>query len=136
MTGDPAAADDPLLRIRVPRQVLIGIGAAAVSTVPLAFLSPLLGLLWLLPVLWLVAALRSGVDADRAGLTVRRPLSSRVLGWDGIRGLRIRRNAIWAVGTDGSAVRLPVVRPRHLPLLAAVSGGRLPDPAAPAAEAQ
>ena len=135
MTG-PAAAGDPLLRIRMPRQVLLGVGAAAIGTVPLAFLSPWLALLWLLPVLGLAAALRSGVDADRAGLRVRGPLSSRVLGWDDIRGLRIRRNTVWAVGTDGSAVRLPVVRPRHLPLLAAVSGGRLPDPTAPASEAQ
>jgi hypothetical protein len=135
VTG-PAAGDDPLLRIRMPRQVLLGIGAAAVGTVPLAFVSPWLALLWLLPVLGLVAALRSGVDADRAGLTVRGPLSSRVLGWDDIRGLRIRRNAIRAVGTDGAQVRLPVVRPRHLPLLAAASGGRLPDPTAPAAGAQ
>lgn len=29
---------------------------------------------------------------------------------------------------DGTAVRLPVVRPRHLALVSAASGGRVPDP--------
>lgn len=119
---------DPVLRIRTPRQVLVGLGTAAFVTVPLVFASPWLVPLWLAPVLGLAVVLRNGVDADRAGLTVHTLRGSRPLRWDGVRGLRIRRNKVWAVLTDDSAVRLPVLRPRHLPLLASVSGGRLPDP--------
>ena len=124
--------DGPLLRIRTPRQALIGLGTAAFVTIPLVFTSPWLALLWLVPAVGLATVLRSGVDADRSGLTVRTLRGTRPLGWGGIRGLRLRGNKVWAVLSDDSAVRLPVVRPRHLPLLAAASGGRLPDPSADA----
>ncbi|CAA9213288.1 MAG: hypothetical protein AVDCRST_MAG41-94 [uncultured Corynebacteriales bacterium] len=130
MTAAAPGDGDPLLRIRMPRQSLIGLGTAAFVTLPLVFAWPWLAPLWLVPVVGLVAVLRSGVDADRAGLTVHTLRGARPLRWDGVRGLRIRRNTVWAVLADDSAVRLPVVRPRHLPLLASVSGGRLPDPSA------
>ena len=74
-----------------------------------------------------------GVDADPAGLTARTMLRSRRLSWDDIAGLRIRRSRIGAVLRNGRTVRLPVLRPRHLSVLAAASGGRLPDPSAGAA---
>ena len=66
----------------------------------------------------------------RTGLTTHTLLGTRRLAWDDIAGLRIRRSRIGAVLRNGSTVRLPVLRPRHLSLLAAASGGRLPDPTA------
>lgn len=123
---------EDVLQVRVPRVNLFAVAVAAIGTVPLAFASPWLAVLWLLPVLGGVYVVRSGVDADRSGLTVHTVLRTRRLVWDDIAGLRIRRSRLSAVRRDGTAVRLPVLRPRHLSLLAAVSGGRLPDPAAAA----
>ena len=125
------------LRVRIPRVNLFAVAVAAVCTVPLAFASPWLAVLWLIPVLGLVHVLRAGVDADSTGLTRHTVLGSRRLGWDQLAGLRLHRSRVAAVLRDGGVVRLPVLRPRHLPLLAGVSGGRLPDPSAPGpAEAQ
>ncbi len=127
------SAPEETLRLRIPRVNLFAVAVAAVGTVPLAFASPWLAVAWLLPVLGGVHVLRSGVDADRSGLTVHTVIRTRRLAWDDIAGLRIRRSRLAAVRRDGKVVRLPVLRPRHLPVLAAVSGGRLPDPtAAPA----
>ncbi len=44
-------------------------------------------------------------------------------------GFRVaERGDLWLVTTCGTEVRLPVLRARDLPRLAAVSGGRIPDP--------
>ncbi|HST65893.1 MAG TPA: PH domain-containing protein [Mycobacteriales bacterium] len=128
-------APDPAdqLRVRIPRVNLFAVVVAAVCTLPLAFASPWLALVWLLPLAGLAYVLRTGVDADAEGLTARTMLRSRRLSWDDIAGLRIRRARIAAVLRNGTAVRLPVLRPRHLSVLAAASGGRLPDPTARAA---
>jgi hypothetical protein len=120
------------LRIRIPRVNLFAVLVAAICTLPLAFASAWLAIVWLLPLAGLLHVLRTGVDADSDGVTARTMLRSRRLSWDDIAGLRIRRARIAAVLRDGSAVRLPVLRPRHLSLLAAASGGRLPDPTASA----
>ena len=118
------------LRLRIPRVNLFAVAVGAICTVPLAFASPWLSVLWLLPVAGLVHVVRSGLDADPAGLTTHTMLRTRRLSWDDIRGLRIHRSRIGAVLRDGSTIRLPVLRPRHLSLLSAASGGRLPDPTA------
>jgi Bacterial PH domain len=122
--------EDTPLRVRIPRVNLFAVAVAAICTVPLAFASPWLAVLWLLPLAGLAHVLRAGVDADAAGLTAHTMLRSRRLSWDDIRGLRIRRSRIGAVLRDGSTIRLPVLRPRHLSSLSAASGGRLPDPTA------
>ena len=123
------------LRVRIPRINLFAVAVGAICTVPLAFASPWLAIIWLLPIVGLVHVLRTGVDADPDGLTTHTLLGTRRLAWDDIAGLRIRRSRIGAVLRDGSTVRLPVLRPRHLSLLAGASGGRLPDPSAGAAAA-
>ena len=89
-------------------------------------------MLWLVPIAAAVWVLRGGVDVDRDGLPVHALLGSRRLRWDEVAGLRAgRRGELSAVLRDGGAVRLPVVRARHLAVLAAASGGRLPDPGRP-----
>jgi PH (Pleckstrin Homology) domain-containing protein len=124
------------LRVRIPRVNLFAVLVAAICTLPLAFASPWLAVVWLLPLAALAYVLRTGVDADSDGMTARTMLRSRRLSWDDIAGLRIRRARIAAVLRNGTAVRLPVLRPRHLSLLATASGGRLPDPAVGAPAAQ
>ena len=132
-----ASQDQPAeLRVRIPRINLFAVAVAAICTVPMAFASPWLAILWLLQIAGLMYELRSCVDADPTGLTTHTLLGSRRLAWDDIAGLRIRRSRIGAVLRSGSTVRLPVLRPRHLSLLAAASGGRLADPTAGARAAQ
>jgi hypothetical protein len=124
------------VQIRTPRVTLFPVFALAICTLPLASAAPWLAVLWLLPIAVGAWVLRAGVDVDTGGLTVRALLGSRRFGWDEVAGLSAgRRGQLSAVLRSGGSVRLPVVRARHLPLLAAASGGRVPDPtAAPAAE--
>jgi hypothetical protein len=117
------------LRVRIPRSNLIGLVPLALATIPLAFTSPWLALLWLVPVVGIVHVFRTGVDVDAGGITRRTILGSRRIGWEQIEGLRLRRSRVAAQLVGGEVVRLPVLRPRHLSLLAAASGGHHPDPA-------
>lgn len=124
-------AEPAEVSLRPPRTSLIAVGALAVCVLPLASARPWLAVLWLLPVGAAAWVLRTGVDVDPAGLTVRAVAGSRRIGWDDVAGLAAdRQGRLSAVLRAGGAVRLPVVRARHLPLLAAASGGRVPDPTA------
>lgn len=121
--------------------------AVVLRTSPLALLAALFTLLagtplllaspgpWsallLVPVLagaW-VLRVRTTVSAD--GLAVRTALRRRDLAWEDVRGIRFRDRG-WgrAVLTGDEEVALPAVRLPDLPVLAAASGGRLPDPSA------
>ena len=118
-----------VLRVRTPRAALVAVLVLAVCVLPLASSAPWLAVLWLLPVATAAWVQRAGVDVDRTGLTVRAMLGTRRLPWADVAGLRVgARGRLAAVLRTGGAVRLPVLRPRHLPLVAAASGGRLPTP--------
>jgi hypothetical protein len=53
--------------------------------------------------------------------------------WDRLAGIRVApRGELWLVTTAGTEVRLPVLRARDLPRLAALSGGRIEVPEPPA----
>ena len=133
MTGPAEAAGPTAVRIRTSRTTLVAVLVLAICVLPLATSTPWLAVLWLLPVTAAAWVLRAGVDVDRAGLTVRALLGSRRLPWTEVAGLRIgERGRLSAVLHSGGAVRLPVVRPRHLPLVAAASGGHVPAPERPA----
>ena len=62
-------------------------------------------------------------------VTARSLVSSATVGWDDIDGLRFDRGS-WASAhlKDGPEMRLPAVTFATLPLLTAVSGGRVPNP--------
>jgi hypothetical protein len=56
-------------------------------------------------------------------------LGRRQLDWSDVVGLRAGdRGDLWLVLDGGRRLRLPTARARHLPLIAAASGGRLPNP--------
>ena len=123
-----------VLRVRTPRTALMAVLVLAICVLPLASSAPWLAVLWLLPVAAAAWVLRAGVDVDRTGLTVRALLGSRRLAWTEVTGLRVGgRDRLVAVLRGGGTVRLPVLRPRHLPLVAAASGGRGPTPDGPTA---
>lgn len=99
---------------------------------PIALTVPAGLALYLVPLglSWWIARLRTTVDAD--AVAVRGILHARRVTWNDLTALRLRsgrtRSRVSAVLAGGSELPLPAVRVRDLPLLAEVSGGRLPDP--------
>jgi hypothetical protein len=117
------------VQLRSNRSALLAVLALAVCTVPLATAAPWLAVLFMIPLVALLWVLRAGVDVDPDGVTVRALLGSRRVGWAEVAGLRAgSRGDLRLVLASGTELRLPVARARHLPLIAAASGGRVPDP--------
>lgn len=82
-----------------------------------------------IPVLLSLVIMRYRTTADLEKVTARTLLGSQTVGWDDIDGLRFDRRA-WARARrrDGSELSLPAVTFATLPMLTAVSGGRVPNP--------
>jgi hypothetical protein len=82
--------------------------------------------LYLLPLVGLIYILITRTVADDSQISTSGLLGTRRIRWAELDGLEFHgpRWAI-AVALDGRRIRLPMVRPRDLPRLAAVSGGRL-----------
>jgi len=77
--------------------------------------------------------LRVGVDIGDDGVTVRAAFGQRQVPWTSVAGIRVApRGELWLVTTASTEVKLPVVRARDLPQLAALSRGRIELPQAPA----
>ena len=116
---------------RRPLTALLGVFGLTVCVTPVAFGAPGLQVLYLVPLgvaIWLV---RTRTVVDRDTVVAHRVLGSRRIVWSDLHGFRIDgRSRIWAVLHGGEEVGLPAVRARDLPLLATLSGGRLPDPLA------
>lgn len=121
----------PPVVFRQPPLAVLAALFLAVCVTPLAFAAPGLVALYLLPLGLLAWLLRTRTVAGPDGLRTRTLLRSRRLAWDELAGLRVLpRGDVHAVpaGDDADELPLPAVRARHLPLLAAASGGRIRDP--------
>jgi hypothetical protein len=117
------------VRMRMSRTALVPVALLFVCVIPLATARPWTLALLLIPVAAAGYVLRTGVDVDDDGLTVRSTFAARRVGWDELAGIRIgRRRELWLVTTQGTEVRLPVLRVGDLPRLAALSGGRITAP--------
>jgi len=131
-SDEPAAAPRAVFRIS-PLVVLVALTLAVCAT-PVALTVPYLWLLYLIPVGIIVWTLRTRTVADPETVAVRRVVGGRRVPWSEITSMHLGRarhpgNArVSAVLDDGSELALPAVHVRDLPRLAAVSGGRLPDP--------
>jgi hypothetical protein len=90
-----------------------------------AWFAPLL----IIPIALSLAIFRLQTRADEKTVTARSLLGSETVPWSEIEGLRFDRGK-WAVAhrTTGADFRLPAVTFATLPLLAEVSGGRVPNP--------
>lgn len=121
--------DSATVTFRLPLTALIGVFGLIVGMTPVAFGAPGLQVLYLVPlalVVWLVRT-RTVVGAET--MVAYRVWGSRQITWSDLAGLRIDdRSRVWAVLRGGNEEKLPVVRARDLPVLAAISGGWLPDP--------
>ncbi len=123
---------DSPARLRMSRTALLPVGLLALCVVPLAFATPWTPVLLLIPLTAAVWVLRVGVDIAEDGLTVRSLIGQRRVPWRDLAGIRVaRRGDLWLVTTGGTEVRMPVMRARDLPRLAALSGGRIDVPEPP-----
>ena len=126
---------DSPARLRMNRTALFPVGLLALCTIPLAFATTWTLVLLVIPVTVAVWVLRVGVDITDDGLTARSLAGQRQVPWTEVAGIRIApRGDVWVVTTHGTQVRLPVMRARDLPRLAALSGGRIDVPQPPAAQ--
>lgn len=123
-------------RVRMTRSALLAVAFLALCTSPVALAKPQFAVLYLVPIALAVWVWRAGVDVDSTGVTVRAMLGVRRVDWDDVAGLSLtRRGEVRLALRDGRAVRLPMVRARHLAALAAASDGRFDPPGAqPAAQ--
>ena len=114
---------------------LLGAVAIAFCATPIAFALPFGELVYLLPVAMVGWILRVRTTVDDEALTVRKIVGGRRVAWSEISSLRLEpSHRIWggrvsAMLSDGAELLLPAVGLPDLPRLAAVSGGRLTDPA-------
>jgi hypothetical protein len=120
-------------RLRMPRTALLPVALLALCMVPLASAAPWTPVLLLIPLAVALWVLRVGVDIADDGLTVRSLVGERRVPWTELVGIRVApRGDLWVVTTRGTEVRMPVLRARDLPRLAALSGGRIEVPEPPA----
>lgn len=133
MSAPPEPPSRAVFRVS-PLVVLVALTFAVCAT-PFAWAAPYLWLIYLIPVGIIVWTLRVRTVADPETVVVRRVVGGRKVPWSEIAKVRLGRARnpasarVSAVLTDGSELALPAVHVRDLPRLAAVSGGRLPDPA-------
>lgn len=124
------------LTFRITPVALLVVLTVAVCASPAAAAIPWLSVLYLVPLGLLVWILRVRTTVHGSGLTVRTVTGKRQLDWNEIRSLHLdERRWVRAVTQEGTEVRLPAVRVRDLPRLAAMSGGRLSNPDEPADDA-
>ena len=111
------------------RVALLPVLFLAVCVLPLAFAATWTLVFLLVPVLAAAWVLRAGVDVGDDGVVVRTLAAARRVPWSEVAGLRVaERGDLWLVTTRGTELRLPGLRARDLPRLAAASGGRIPSP--------
>ena len=119
-------------RMRMSRTALLPVLVLFVCALPLAASAAWTAVVLLIPLLAAAWVLRVGVDVDDEAVTARSLVGSRRVPWKEMAGIRVgERAALWLVTTGGTEVRLPVLRARDLPRLAALSGGRIEVPAPP-----
>jgi hypothetical protein len=114
-------------RLRMSRTALLPVVVLAFCVLPLATATPWLLLLLVVPAALAAWVFRVGVDVAEDGITVRSLVGARTVPWSELAGIRVAgRGDLWLVTTADTQVRLPVLRARDLPRLAALSGGRIP----------
>lgn len=129
--GSVSATEPPPRAVfRVSPLASLGTVVLAVGALPFATAAPWLWLIYLLPIGIVVWVLRRRTTVDVDMVTTRTVLRTRRVPWADISSLRLGQKArVSAVLTDGAELPLPAVHVRDLPVIAAASGGWLPNPA-------
>ena len=119
---------------RLPPAALFFPVLLLLCVIPLATVGGAWGVMFVVPVLALAWVIVTRTTASTSTITAHGLLGSHRMAWTEMDGLELK-DSRWAVAvaTDGRRLRLPMVRPRDLPRLAAVSGGslRLEAPSGP-----
>lgn len=131
MTTDQPDNRAPVV-LRVSPTAHLASGFAALGMLAVVLAVPTTAPLLVLPVLASALIVRLRTVADAHTVTARTLLGSRTVNWADIKGLRFVKGS-WARAelTSGEDMRLPAVTFATLPLLAEVSGGRVPNPYGP-----
>jgi hypothetical protein len=95
---------------------------------PFAFGVPGLQLVYLIPIALAYWVLRVRTTADSRGVIVRTALGTHAIEWERVSSIRVPDRGWVRALVSGKEIPLAGVRARHLPLLAAASGGRIADP--------
>ena len=132
MTGSGTIGCVAPARLRMSRTTLLPVVLFALCLLPVVLVTPWALLLLVVPLLLALWVLRVGVTVGDDGIGVQSLLASRLVPWPDVAGLRVGERArLWLVTRRGTEIRLPVLRARDLPRLAALSGGRIDVPAPP-----
>ncbi|MCI2423330.1 PH domain-containing protein [Saccharopolyspora sp. K220] len=129
--GAPQQPEGPKsLTFRITPVSLLAVLVIALCATPLATTAgPWALLIYLIPLVLLVWILRTRTTVDPERVVVRTIFGGGKFNWDEVASLRLdERHWLKAVLRSGKEIKLPAVRVRDLPRLAAMSGGRLPDP--------
>jgi Bacterial PH domain len=129
MSTDDARKDPKPVVLRISPVAHFASGFGALGLLALVLAAPWTAPLLVIPVMASVMIVRLRTVANGQTVTVRTLLGARTLDWADIKGLRFTKGS-WAHAdlTSGKDVRLPAVTFSTLPLLAEVSGGRVPNP--------
>jgi hypothetical protein len=116
--------DSPPVRVRFRQSfaTVTAVGVMAVGGFAVAGQKWSLAPMMLIPLAALWWAIRTGVDVDSEGITVRRALSSRALAWADVEGFSSTRGQVslhLTKAAGGNRLRLPAVTPATLPRLIA-----------------
>jgi ethanolamine transporter EutH len=125
-----ADSEQPPVVIRISPMAHFAVGFLALGMLALVLAGPpWVALLLVIPVILSVLVVRYRTVADRDTVTARSLLSSQMVAWEDIDGLKFGRSS-WAMAQlkDGRELRLPAVTFATLPLLTEASGGRVPNP--------
>jgi hypothetical protein len=113
------------VRIKLPGLAYLPVVLLTLGVTPMVQ-HPAVLPIYLIPLLALLYVIRTATIADTDGVTARAVFGSRHVKWDDIRGFSTdERGRVYLAGTDGTVLRLPCTRARHLGSIALVSGGRL-----------
>jgi Bacterial PH domain len=131
VVSSPAAqgATAPVV-VKISPMAHLAVGFFALGLLALVLAKPaVFAPLLVLPVIASTIIVRYRTVADRDGVTARTLVSSTTAPWSDVDGLRFDRSS-WALARrkDGSEFRLPAVTFTTLPLLAAATDGRVPNP--------
>ncbi len=131
MSTDERAEPAPVV-LRMSPTAHLASGFAALGMLAVVLAVPVTAPLLVLPVIASAMIVRLRTVADAKTVTARTLLGSRTVDWADIKGLRFVKGS-WARAelTSGEQLRLPAVTFATLPLLAEVSGGRVPNPYGP-----
>jgi len=120
--------EPPTVTFRLPLTSLIAVFGLIVCMTPVALGVPGLQVLYLGPLALAVWVVRTRTVVGPETMVAYRVWGSRRIAWSDLAGLRIDdRSRVSAVLRAGEDVPLPTVRARDLPVLVALSHGRLPE---------